>query len=44
VAQEADVLVITAKQATRPKVNYPVRITATAHGQTFEAELLNEVL
>jgi restriction system protein len=42
VDEETDALVITAKQIPRPKVNYPVLITATAHGQTFEAELLDE--
>lgn len=42
VAEETDALVVTAKHIPRPKANYPVLITATAHNQTFEAELLDE--
>lgn len=42
VIEETEALVTTAKQLSQPKVNYPMLITATAHGQTFEAELLDE--
>lgn len=42
VAEETEVLVTTAKQVPRYRVKYPVKITATAQGQIFEAELLDE--
>jgi len=42
VAEETEALITTAKHVPKPKVNYPVKITATAHGQTYEAELLDE--
>lgn len=42
VAEETENLVTTAKQPPQPTVKYPVKIMATAHGQTFEAELVDE--
>jgi hypothetical protein len=42
VAEETEILLTTAKQTPQPQVKYPVKITATAHHQTFEAELLDE--
>lgn len=41
VAEETEDLVTTAKQVPQPKIKYPVKITATAHGQTYEAELVD---
>ncbi len=43
VAEETEALITTAPNAFQYPVKYPVKITAAAHGQTYEAELLDEV-
>jgi len=42
VAKESENSAITPKQLSQPQVQYPIKISAKAHGQTYEAELINE--